>query len=156
MKVTRATEYAIRCMVYLSTQEMGKLSSRKEISSIAEIPEHFLSKIAQDLAKAGLIKIHQGARGGFSLLKSPQEISMLEVVETMIGEIYLNECVTRPEGCLASYNCAVHTVWLRARDQLRQTLAEVSIADLVKDGACIGNKSFAEIITSQEGKEELN
>jgi len=137
MRLTRAAEYAIRCMVYLAKQGRGILTSRQEIAQQADIPAHFLAKIAQDLAKAGFIKIKQGARGGFILLKDPAKISLLEVVETMIGEIFLNDCVARPSSCKVTYSCAVHQVWLDARDQLRETLGRVDFAQLVEKESCI-------------------
>lgn len=136
MRLTRAAEYAIRCMMYLSRQGQGVLTSRQEIAQQADIPTHFLAKIAQDLAKAGLIEIRQGAKGGFILRKNPAAISLLTVVETMIGEISLNDCIARPAGCKASYHCAVHRIWLDARDQLRTTLSQVSFAQLIADASC--------------------
>ncbi len=136
MRLTRAAEYAIRCMLYLSQQGQGVLTSRQEIAQQADIPTHFLAKIAQDLAKAGLIEIRQGARGGFILRKNPTTITLLEVVETMIGEISLNDCIARPAGCKVSYHCAVHRVWLDARDQLRDTLRQVNFEQLTADASC--------------------
>jgi len=137
MRVTRAAEYAIRCMLYLSRQGEGPLVSRQEIARQADIPAHFLAKIAQDLAKAGLIEIRQGARGGFALSRPPSAISLLEVVETMIGEIQLNDCIGRPAGCKSSDNCAVHRVWWKAREQLRGTLRQVSLEQLIAETTCL-------------------
>ena len=136
MRLTRAAEYAIRCILYLSRQGQGVLTSRQEIAQQADIPPHFLAKIAQDLAKTGLIEIRQGARGGFILRKNPATISLLEVVETMIGEISLNDCIARPAGCKVSYHCAVHRIWLDARDQLRNTLSQVNFEQLITDASC--------------------
>jgi len=137
MRLTRAGEYAIRCVLYLSKKGKGILVSRKEIADHAVIPAHFLAKIAQDLAKAGIIEIRQGSRGGFRLLMEPREITLLSVVETMIGEIFLNDCVVRPDSCQASPDCAVHTVWMQARDQLRETLRNVTFAQLLEQPVCI-------------------
>ncbi|NLZ16413.1 MAG: Rrf2 family transcriptional regulator [Desulfobulbaceae bacterium] len=136
MRLTRAGEYAVRCMLYLCDKGQGNLVSRQEIAESADIPAHFLAKIAQQLAKAGFIEIRQGARGGFILSKKPSDISLLQVVETMIGEIYLNDCIIRPESCGSQPECSVHRVWLNARDQLRSTLAAVSLADLQQGTIC--------------------
>ncbi|HHO47475.1 MAG TPA: Rrf2 family transcriptional regulator [Desulfobacteraceae bacterium] len=137
MRLTRAAEYAIRCVLYLTQLGPGRLASRKEIAEHAEIPPPFLAKIAQDLARAGLIEIRQGAKGGFVLLKDPKEITLLEVVETMIGEIYLNDCVARPSSCNAMEACGVHRVWLHARNQLRETLRRATFDTLIRDRLCI-------------------
>jgi Rrf2 family protein len=124
-------------MVYLSTQGQGVLTSRQEIATKADIPTHFLAKIAQDLARANFIEIRQGARGGFVLTRNPAQITLLEVVETMIGEIYLNDCVARPSSCTISYDCAVHRVWMTAREQLRETLNDVTFEQLIKEKSCV-------------------
>ena len=57
MRLTRAGEYAVRCMLYLCREGRGVLTNRQEIADSADIPAHFLAKIAQQLAKAGLIEI---------------------------------------------------------------------------------------------------
>ncbi len=137
MRLTRAGEYAVRCMIYLAHKGQGVLVSKQEIAEHADIPAHFLAKIAQDLARAHFIEIRQGPKGGYCLLRDPAEISLLQVVEVMIGEIYLNDCVGRPETCQASSRCSVHKVWEDARDQLRQTLAGVSLAQLSEKDSCI-------------------
>jgi Rrf2 family protein len=137
MRLTRAAEYAIRCMVYLSSQGRGVLTSRQEIAENADIPTHFLAKIAQDLARADFIEIRQGAKGGFVLTRDPAKITMLDVIETMIGEIYLNDCVARPRSCKVTHECAVHRVWMTARSQLRQTLNDVTFAQLIREESCV-------------------
>lgn len=130
MRLTRAGEYAVRCILYLCGKGQGTLVSKQEVADNADIPAHFLAKIAQQLAKNGLIEIRQGSHGGYVLLKQPTEISLLEVVETMIGEIYLNDCILRPESCGNSETCAVHQVWQKVRRQMRSTLAAVNMEDL--------------------------
>lgn len=137
MRLTRAAEYAIRCIVYLSQLGRGVLASKNDIAERAEIPPHFLAKIAQDLARAGLIDIRQGPKGGFVLLKEPREITLLEVVETMIGEIYLNDCVAKPSSCNALRACGVHQVWISARNQLRETLRKATFDQLVREKTCL-------------------
>ncbi|MHB8791602.1 MAG: RrF2 family transcriptional regulator [Desulfobulbaceae bacterium] len=137
MRLTRAAEYAIRCIVYLSQQGRGVLASKNDIAERAEIPPHFLAKIAQDLARAGLIDIRQGPKGGFVLLKEPREITLLEVVETMIGEIYLNDCVAKPSSCNALRACGVHQVWISARNQLRETLRKATFDQLIREKTCL-------------------
>ncbi|WP_456432568.1 RrF2 family transcriptional regulator [Thermosulfuriphilus sp.] len=133
MKLTRAGEYAIRCVFYLSGQPPERVVSRKEVALAMEIPDHFLAKIAQQLALAGIIEILQGSKGGYRLLKDPAQISILDVVEAVSGEISLNECVIRPEACSRSPSCPVHRVWEKARSQFRETLKEATFAKLLAE-----------------------
>jgi Rrf2 family transcriptional regulator, iron-sulfur cluster assembly transcription factor len=136
MRLTRAGEYAVRCVMCLAKNGAAKIVSRHEVSASGNIPPHFLAKIAQQLSRAGIIEILQGARGGYRLLIPPEKLSLLDVIEAIIGEIFLNDCVVRPESCHASSSCAVNSVWLKARDQLRQTLNQVTFAELIEDESC--------------------
>jgi Rrf2 family transcriptional regulator, iron-sulfur cluster assembly transcription factor len=136
MRLTRAGEYAVRCLLYLAGQGQGKLVGRKEIAEQMDIPDQFLGKIAQQLARAGYIEIVQGARGGYVLLASPEQLTLLDVVETFIGTIYLNDCIMKPDSCPRSLICSVHNVWQAARQQLRDTLKEATFDKLLKEGSC--------------------
>ena len=136
MRLTRAGEYAVRCVLYLSGKEQGIVIPRREIAETMEIPGQFLGKIAQQLARESIIEIIQGPKGGFRLLVNPAQISLLEVVEAVVGEIFLNDCLMRPNACSRVNSCAVHQVWQKARTQLRQTLGSATFAELVEEDTC--------------------
>lgn len=136
MRLTRAGEYAVRCSLYLSSQPRGEIVSRREIAREMDIPNQFLGKIAQQLARAGIIEIIQGPKGGYRLRVPPEELTLLDVVEAVTGEIFLNDCLLSPESCGRSPECCVHRVWDKARKQLRQTLREASFAGLLSDNVC--------------------
>lgn len=137
MRLTRAAEYAIRCMVYLAHRGKGVLVVKQEIAAQADIPGPFLAKIVQDLARANFIEIRQGPKGGYVLIKDPGRITLLEVVEVMIGKIQLNDCVGRPTACSASACCGVHKVWEDASSQLRSYLGGITFAELCADESCL-------------------
>lgn len=137
MKITRAAEYAVRCILYLSKRGTGQLVTKVEISDNANIPSNFLAKIAQDLSKAHLIEIKQGPKGGYILIEDPFKITLLQVIEIMIGEIHLNDCTFNPDGCKASTDCSVNRIWITARTQLRKTLQAANFAELAKEKSCL-------------------
>ena len=136
MRLTRAGEYAVRCAIFLSQRGLGRIVSRKEVARVMEIPNQFLGKIAQQLARAGIIEIVQGAKGGYRLLIPPDKLTLLDVVEAVIGEIYHNDCVLRPDSCERNQSCSVHRIWEQARDQLRSTLRQNTFASIVADDNC--------------------
>lgn len=143
MRLTRQGEYAVRCILYLSARKIGKVVSRREIAAAMEIPEMFLGKIAQELARFGFIEIVQGAKGGYRLLMAPDKITLLDVVESAIGEIFLNDCVMNPASCRRSPFCSIHMVWEKARKQLRDTLREETFASLLSRENCLTGDIFA-------------
>ena len=126
---------------YLASQGQGTLCARRGVAERMDIPDQFLGKIAQQLARAGLIEIVQGARGGLRLVVPPDQVTLLDVVEAVIGEIFLNDCVMRPESCDRSHACAVHCVWAKAKDQLRRTLEEATFAVLLKENDCMAGSA---------------
>ncbi len=136
MRLTRAGEYAVRCMLYLSCQGKGKIASRLAIAQAMDIPAQFLGKIARQLARAGYIEIVQGPKGGFRLIVPPEKVTLLGVIEAVIGEIYLNDCLMRPESCHRSPACTVYRVWQKARKQLRQTLEQTTFTTLLAEPSC--------------------
>jgi Rrf2 family iron-sulfur cluster assembly transcriptional regulator len=144
MRLTRAGEYAVRCVLYLCGQDRGLIVPRREVAQSMEIPEQFLGKIAQQLARAGILEIVQGAKGGLRLVVAPDQVTLLDVVEAVIGEIFLNDCLLRSSSCSRVNSCAVHQVWLKARAQLRETLASATFAELLKDKVCVDPEFLAQ------------
>ena len=136
MRLTRAGEYAVRCVLYLASKGVDSLCNRKQIAAEMDIPDQFLGKIAQQLARSGFVEIVQGAKGGLRLAVAPEKLTLLDVVEAVIGEIFLNDCVIRPESCERSRACAVHHIWEKARSQLRDTLHNATFASLLDDNNC--------------------
>lgn len=137
MRLTRAGEYAVRCMLFLAAQKEPKVVRREDIAREMEIPPQFLGKIAQQLARAHFIDIVQGAAGGYRLLADPRKLSLLEVVEAVTGEIVLNDCLLMPGSCFRKPGCSVHRIWNQARDQLRETLREATFDKLLEQDSCI-------------------
>jgi Rrf2 family protein len=130
MEITRATEYAVRCILHLALEPPARVVPRREIAAAREIPEQFLGKIAQRLARAGIIRILQGARGGYQLALPADAVTLLAVVEAAEGDLMLNTCVMHAKTCSRTCVCAAHRVWAKARRQLRETLGGVSFAEL--------------------------
>lgn len=67
MRLIKAGEYAIRCLLYLSAQEEGVVTPRNEIADAMDIPREFLAKIAQQLSRGDIIETIQSPKGGFCL-----------------------------------------------------------------------------------------
>jgi len=135
MELTRATDYALRGILYLSMQPRDSLSVISEIASQMDIPEGFLARIFQNLAKSGLIRSHRGKKGGFSLSKPPAEIDMKTVIEAMEGPIHLNRCLDGFNVCSRESLCPLHEVWERIQNDVTDTLAQTNFEELARKSA---------------------
>ena len=92
MQITRQADYALRAMLYLSRMPENQKAATSQIAEEQRIPPSFLAKIVSQLSIAGLIHTSRGARGGVSLARPSEEISVLEVIEAIDGPIALNAC----------------------------------------------------------------
>ena len=99
MQITRQADYALRAMLFLARLEPGQRAATSQIAEDQEIPPSFLAKIISQLSIAGLIHTSRGARGGVSLARKVDDVSLLDVVEAIDGPITLNECTQDPDAC---------------------------------------------------------
>ena len=83
MNVGRRVDYAVRALSFLAGQLEGRIVSRAEIEKSQDIPPFYLSKIMKDLVAGGLVHSHIGSKGGFTLSKPANTITMKAVFETV-------------------------------------------------------------------------
>jgi Rrf2 family protein len=139
MQLTRAADYAVRVMIHLASQPEGTVISKTILAKASEVPESFLSKILQALARAGLIQARRGVVGGFSLLARGAQASLLDVVEIIDGPISLNVCLNSGVSCDRHAECAAHQVWQRAQSAMLLVLREAKIAEMASAQQSCGN-----------------
>ncbi|RME39551.1 MAG: Rrf2 family transcriptional regulator [Deltaproteobacteria bacterium] len=135
MIITRATEYAIRAVLHLSKQPRGQIVLKKDICAAQDITPAFLTKILQPLIKDGIVGSQRGVGGGFYLRKAPADITLLDVVRAEEGPLYLNHCIAQEGFCEKDVFCPIHGAWHNIRNELMQTLAKYTFADLVETEA---------------------
>lgn len=129
MQITRETDYAIRCMYYLSGKK-GGVTMVDEIAKEMDVPNSFLAKILQKLSKASLVKSRRGVKGGFELTRPPQEISILQVIEAIQGSVAMNICAVDETLCDRSSTCAIHPVWIELRKEVEKFLGGKNFSGL--------------------------
>lgn len=132
MQITRQADYALRAMLYLARMEPDKRAATSHIAKEQEIPPSFLAKIISQLSIAGLIHTSRGARGGVSLAREPEEISVLEVIEAIDGPIALNECTHSTGSCPFGDDCPLRPLWCGAQAELVNKLKKSNFGQFVK------------------------
>jgi len=134
MQITRQADYAVRAVVYLAKLGSDKRAATSQIAQEQQIPPSFLAKIVSQLSVAGLLQTSRGARGGVSLAKSPDEISLLEVVEAIDGPILINECVASSGVCSFGDSCPIRPIWCETQSVFVTKLRNTKFGDLIKNG----------------------
>jgi Rrf2 family protein len=85
MQIPRRVYYGFRAVIYLSVLGRDKCCSLAEFAKQQEVPKHFLERIIQDMMRYGLIKSKRGPCGGYTLARSPEQISFSDVIEAIEG-----------------------------------------------------------------------
>ena len=133
MLITRASEYAILSLIVLSkaSAPMDSETLSRELS----IPKSFLAKILQALAKNNILKSYKGVHGGFSLLESPKNINMLDVMSAVEGKApAVFECAPSREDC-PSDRASICNIWPflnKLQGKIDIFLAELTLADILE------------------------
>lgn len=134
MQITRQADYAIRAVLYISKLNGSERASTSQIAQEQRIPPSFLAKIISQLSIAGLLQTSRGARGGVTLAKSAEEITLLDVVEAIDGPIALNECVSDQDACSFGDECPLRSIWCDAQDDLVTRLKSTTFAKFAVAG----------------------
>jgi len=141
LQLTRDGEYAVRAVLFLASQPLGKISLISEISKAQDVPKSYLAKIMQHLVKVGLVNSRRGAKGGFFLARPADRITLRETIEAVEGPIYLNVCLIRKGECPRDEICPVHPVWREAQEKLFSVLESKTMAQLAKDSEMLQKRS---------------
>jgi len=147
MELTRKGEYAIRGIIYLASRPPEEVCLLSDIAAAVEVPPTFLAKIFQQFSKLGLVKSYRGTGGGFVLGRTPDKITLLEVVEAVEGTIIPNRCVVNEGDCPRDpVCCPIRPIWVDVQQQVREILNNVTLEKLAEDQPIV-LKSKATVIT---------
>jgi FeS assembly SUF system regulator len=128
IRITRQTDYGIVLLTYMA----GNLERRHNAPELAEevrLPLPTVSKILKLLTREGLLVSHRGIKGGYSLARHPEEISMADVIACLEGPIAITECVDET-GCIHESMCRVRGNWQRINEAIRAALGGISLAEM--------------------------
>ena len=141
LRINRQTDYAIRIILYLAKQPLGKRVLSTQIQKEMLIPPALSPRIVAELARAKYISTYPGRDGGIELAYAPQDISMWDIVNLIEGPIYISECLIHGQECPFENECPVRLHWDPLYDVIRRELESISFADLVHDAQML--KAFS-------------
>ncbi len=149
MMFSTKAEYGIRVLAHLARAAVDSgddalAATPISLSAIAEaegLPLAYLEHLAARLRRAELVESRRGARGGYSLARPAESITMAEVVQALEGEIAPIECISEgSDGVLVCARdgepghdpCPTKLLWTRVQGSIVRTLREMTLADLVR------------------------
>ncbi|HWW68618.1 MAG TPA: Rrf2 family transcriptional regulator [Duganella sp.] len=139
--ISTAVEYGLHCLLLLATAEdAAPETSARDLAELQGVSPDYVAKLFTKLGKAGLVRATEGARGGYTLAKPLDQISVLAVVEAIDGRKDLFACREIRARCAVFEGepprwatqgvCSIHAVMLAAEQSMREVLARHTLADL--------------------------
>lgn len=108
-----------------------RIQSAAEIAANIRVPLPTVSKILKILTREGLVVSLRGSRGGYTLARPADQISMAQVIEAMDGPIGMTECSITPGLCVQEQGCPVRANWQRVNQIVLHALREVTLDQMV-------------------------
>lgn len=142
--ISNSCRYGIRALIYLASRPAGtKMTGLKQISKDLKLPAPYLAKILQQLSKRKILYSAKGPNGGFSLLKDPKKITLLDIVKTIDGDEVFTNCLIHNASCTCVDEqkdpCPLHDDYASVRADLIKVFDKNSIYDIVKKAGSTEN-----------------
>ncbi len=134
MKLSTKGQYAIQAMINLAINNNNNPVTLTEVSSSLTISLSYLEQLFSILRRTGLVQGVRGPGGGYRLGKSPDQISIADIV------LVIEESANNPKThlhCKKGETCLANSLWNGFSEQLSGYLDSISLADIIKDEVVI-------------------
>jgi Rrf2 family iron-sulfur cluster assembly transcriptional regulator len=144
VRLSTKSRYGLRALFDMAFNAGNLPIQVKEISSRQEISPRYLEQIFQSFKKAGILKSKKGPQGGYFLARSPEDITVLEIIEAAEGDTLLVSCSDKETvdniDCKFNGSCVTQTVWSEATALLNDFFSGITLKTLCERGQQLGMK----------------
>ena len=130
MEISSRGRYATRIMMALALHEGQAPARKREIAKAENISADYVEQILMRLRQAGLVTSYRGAKGGFTLARPAETITVADIIEVMEGSIAMAPCANEP--CERASSCVTREVWHRADAAIRKVFEETTLASMAE------------------------
>ena len=132
-KINKKIEYALIALKHIGQKPSGTLTSVKEICDLYKSPFDVMSRAMQKMVRKGILNSEKGVNGGYSLQRDLSNINLLQLVEVILGEVHVANCLDADKcDCALTATCNVISPILNLDQRLRQFLAQLTVAELIE------------------------
>jgi len=135
--LTATGQYALRAMGALVEVPAGQYARAQELGRQLGMPPLYLSKVMQQLARAGLLTAQRGRRGGYRLAHDPAKIKLHDILSAVEPVSRYEACILGHKECSGETACAIHDAWAIARGKVLDLLRKTPLTELVEHKALV-------------------
>ncbi len=132
MQFSTKADYGLRAMLDIALHSGEGPVPLRDIAGRQDISSSYLEQLLLSLQAVGLLRSTRGRKGGFSLTKSPSEITLEIVLRSLERRLSFADCVDHPDICPRQKQCVTNEVWCRLTDVLLRELKTIKLSDLIK------------------------
>lgn len=136
MRITTLAEYGVICALHLARRSAEGPITGREIAGSERLPVDYVEQILLRLRRAGIVRSTRGAHGGYMLARTPEEVSIRDVIAASEMTTFDLHCVSHPveeERCSAAHTCSIRPVWLLLQRKIDDVLEGVRLSDLLHE-----------------------
>ena len=134
LRVSKLSDYATVVLGHLAAAP-GRVRPAADLAEASRLELPTVSKVLKLLGSAGLVESYRGVSGGYRLARSPEQISVAQIVEAIDGPIGMTECAVHAGQCSHEVHCGVRGPWQRISQVVVRSLREVSLAEMIAPAA---------------------
>jgi Rrf2 family transcriptional regulator, iron-sulfur cluster assembly transcription factor len=131
MNLTKKSSYGLIAALALADPSSDAPRSAASIAEAYALPISFMEKILHELRRAGLVQSKQGRAGGYSLARTPDRISVRDVLEALGETLDLVRCLSETAQCSLEACCPTQAAWRHVDDRLKSLLDSMSLQTLL-------------------------
>lgn len=131
-RLNKLTDYSIVLMTYVARNPQHAQHSARELAIGTQLPSATVGKIVRELVEHGLLVSHRGVKGGYTLGRPADKISVADIIDALEGPVGFTECNSTPGCCELEPSCTVRSNSQVISRALRRTLQEIRLTDLIR------------------------
>jgi len=134
LKLSKKVEYALMAVKHIAAKQNGISVTAKEISDEYNISYELLSKVLQRLSKFNIVKSYQGIKGGYSLSKSPKEISIIDIISAIETNYKITDCMDQNHSaaeCVHLNNCCIRNPLIKLQREIDKLFDSTTIYQIM-------------------------
>ena len=137
MKISTKGRYGLRIMIDIAVYGKGECVSLKDIAEREHLSEKYLEQIINLLGKENLVQSVRGAKGGYHLTKSPEEITVKEILLATEGSLAPVACAADNDCCENYCDCVTSFIWTQMYDAVMGVVEKITLKDLVEKSTSV-------------------
>ena len=139
-RLSKITDYGIVILAEMAqrslaaqgegSSETARSLNARELASHVELPLPVVSKVLKALTRANILESQRGTKGGYSLAREPEELTVAEMIAALDGPLALTQCSQGPSVCDLEATCSIKNPWQVINHVVQNSLASITLADL--------------------------